>query len=106
MKVGHRALFWTFQWMPSVYALRYKRCAFVAHCEKAWLGNQARLPLSHVGWISTPARLVVHLFQTSMSMVSGDRITESKSLVRTTRGLARPFTGSYEKFLFTAIAHV
>jgi len=90
----------------SVYALRYKRCAFVAHCEKAWLGNQARLPLSHVGWISTPARLVVHLFQTSMSMLSGDRITESKSLVRTTRGLARPFTGSYEKFLFTAIAHV
>jgi len=29
-----------------------------------------------------------------------------KSLVRTTSGLARAFTGSYEKFLFTAIAHV
>ena len=29
----------------SVYALRYKRCAFVTHCENAWLGNQARLPL-------------------------------------------------------------
>src|SRR2546429_8854772 len=24
----------------SVYALRYKRCAFVTHCENAWLGNQ------------------------------------------------------------------
>jgi len=53
----------------SVYTLRYKRCAFVPHCEKAWLGNQARLPLSHVEWISTPARLVVHLFHTSMSML-------------------------------------
>src|SRR5260370_35414351 len=29
----------------SVYALRYKRCAFVTHCENAWLGNQARLSL-------------------------------------------------------------
>src|ERR1700704_2620985 len=26
----------------SLYALRYKRCAFVTHCEKTWLGNQAR----------------------------------------------------------------
>src|SRR5437879_9580174 len=39
------------------------------HCENAWLGNQARLSLSHVGWISTPARLVVHFFQTSLSML-------------------------------------
>src|SRR5256884_9702075 len=40
----------------SVYALRYKRCAFVAHCENACLGNQAGLPfyLMWGGFLHTP----------------------------------------------------
>ena len=35
----------TFCGAGCIYALRYKRCAFVTHCENAWLGNQPRLSL-------------------------------------------------------------